>query len=180
MQYQSMTPAQLQAERETVAKKFEELKAKGLKLDMSRGKPGKAQLDLVSDILTILNTTEQCVVEGLDVRNYGELEGLPCAKRYFADVLGCKPEECFVGGNASLTLMYDTISKAFTHGLLHSERPWCKEEKVKFLCPAPGYDRHFKITESFGMELITINMTTRYCIISYLFSINYSSSKKYY
>ncbi len=159
MQYQSMTPAQLQAEREAVSKKFEELKAKGLKLDMSRGKPGKAQLDLVSDILTILNAPEQCVVDGLDVRNYGELAGLPCAKRYFADVLGCKEEECFVGGNASLTLMYDTISKAFTHGLLHSERPWCKEEKVKFLCPAPGYDRHFKITESFGMELITINMT---------------------
>ena len=159
MQYQSMTPAQLQAERDAVSKKFEELKAKGLKLDMSRGKPGKAQLDLVSGILTILNSPEQCVVDGLDVRNYGELAGLPCAKRYFADVLGCKEEECFVGGNASLTLMYDTISKAFTHGLLHSERPWCKEEKVKFLCPAPGYDRHFKITESFGMELITINMT---------------------
>ena len=159
MQYQSMTPAQLQAEREAVAKKFDELKAKGLKLDMSRGKPGKAQLDLVSDILTILNSPEQCVVDGLDVRNYGELAGLPCAKRYFADVLGCKEEECFVGGNASLTLMYDTISKAFTHGLLHSERPWCKEDKVKFLCPAPGYDRHFKITESFGMELITITMT---------------------
>ncbi len=159
MQYQSMTPAQLQAERENVAKKFEELKAKGLKLDMSRGKPGKAQLDLVSDILTVLNDPEQCVVDGLDVRNYGELEGLPCAKRYFADVLGCKPEECFVGGNASLTLMYDTISKAFTHGLLRSERPWCKEDTVKFLCPAPGYDRHFKTTESFGMELITINMT---------------------
>ena len=159
MQYQSMTPAQLQAERDVVSKKFEELKAKGLKLDMSRGKPGKAQLDLVSDILTILSKSEECVVDGLDVRNYGELAGLPCAKRYFADVLGCKEEECFVGGNASLTLMYDTISKAFTHGLLHSERPWCKEEKVKFLCPAPGYDRHFKITESFGMELITINMT---------------------
>ena len=159
MQYQSMTPAQLQAEREVVAKKFEELKAKGLKLDMSRGKPGKAQLDLVSDILTVLNSPDQCVVDGMDVRNYGELAGLPCAKRYFADVLGCKAEECFVGGNASLTLMYDTISKAFTHGLLHSERPWCKEEKVKFLCPAPGYDRHFKITESFGMELITITMT---------------------
>lgn len=159
MQYQSMTPAQLQAEREVVAKKFEELKAKGLKLDMSRGKPGKAQLDLVSDILTILNSPDQCQVDGMDVRNYGELAGLPCAKRYFADVLGCKEEECFVGGNASLTLMYDTISKAFTHGLLHSEKPWCKEEKVKFLCPAPGYDRHFKITESFGMELITINMT---------------------
>ncbi len=159
MQYQSMTPAQLQAEHDTVAKKFEELKAKGLKLDMSRGKPGKAQLDLVSDILTVLSKPEECVVDGLDVRNYGELAGLPCAKRYFADVLGCKEEECFVGGNASLTLMYDTISKAFTHGLLHSEKPWCKEEKVKFLCPAPGYDRHFKITESFGMELITITMT---------------------
>ena len=159
MQYQNMTPAQLQAEHDAVAKKFEELKAKGLKLDMSRGKPGKAQLDLVSDILTILSKPEECVVDGLDVRNYGELAGLPCAKRYFADVLGCKEEECFVGGNASLTLMYDTISKAFTHGLLRSERPWCKEDKVKFLCPAPGYDRHFKITESFGMELITINMT---------------------
>ena len=159
MQYQNMTPAQLQAEHDAVAKKFEELKAKGLKLDMSRGKPGKAQLDLVSDILTILSKPEECVVDGLDVRNYGELAGLPCAKRYFADVLGCKEEECFVGGNASLTLMYDTISKAFTHGLLRSERPWSKEDKVKFLCPAPGYDRHFKITESFGMELITINMT---------------------
>ena len=121
MQYQSMTPAQLQAERENVAKKFEELKAKGLKLDMSRGKPGKAQLDLVSGILTVLNSPDQCVVDGMDVRNYGELAGLPCAKRYFADVLGCKAEECFVGGNASLTLMYDTISKAFTHCLLHSE-----------------------------------------------------------
>ena len=159
MQYQSMTPAQLQAEHDAVAKKFEELKAKGLKLDMSRGKPGKAQLDLVSDILTVLSKPEECVVDGLDVRNYGELAGLPCAKRYFAEILGCKEEECFVGGNASLTLMYDTISKAFTHGLLHSEKPWCKEEKVKFLCPAPGYDRHFKITESFGMELITITMT---------------------
>ena len=159
MEYTSMTREQLQAERQAVEKEFEALKAKGLKLDMSRGKPGKAQLDLVSDMLTVITSPEDCVVDGMDVRNYGELTGLPCAKRYFAEILGCRAEECFIGGNASLTLMYDTIAKAYTHGLLHSERPWCREEKVKFLCPAPGYDRHFKITESFGFELVTIPMT---------------------
>ena len=159
MEYSKMSPAQLEAEYAAVSQRFEELKGKGLKLDMSRGKPGKEQLDLVSDILTVLQTPEDCVENGFDVRNYGELTGLPCAKAYFAGVLGCRPEECFIGGNASLTLMYDLISKAFTHGLLHSERPWSKLDTVKFLCPSPGYDRHFKVTESFGMELITIPMT---------------------
>ena len=159
MEYTTMTKDQLKAEHEKVSQVFETLKAKNLKLDMSRGKPGKAQLDLVSDILTVLTKPEDCVADGLDVRNYGELTGLKCAKEYFADLLGCKPEECFVGGNASLTLMYDTIAKAHTHGLLHSEKPWAKLDKVKFLCPSPGYDRHFKISESFGMELITIAMT---------------------
>ena len=159
MEYTTMTKDQLKAEHEKVSQVFETLKAKNLKLDMSRGKPGKAQLDLVSDILTVLAKPEDCVADGLDVRNYGELTGLKCAKEYFADLLGCKPEECFIGGNASLTLMYDTIAKAHTHGLLHSEKPWAKLDKVKFLCPSPGYDRHFKISESFGMELITIAMT---------------------
>jgi len=159
MEYISMTPAQLQAEYQVVSAKFEELKAKGLKLDMSRGKPGKAQLDLVSDIMTVLTKPEDCMVDGIDARNYGTLTGLPCAQKLFAELLGCKSEEVFVGGNASLTLMYDTISKAFTHGLLHSEKPWSKEEKVKFLCPVPGYDRHFTIVESFGMEMINIDMT---------------------
>lgn len=159
MEYRSMSREQLQAEYSAVTEDFAALKAKGLKLDMSRGKPGKAQLDLVSGILSVLEKPEDCVVDGVDVRNYGELTGLPCAKRYFAEILGCQPEECFIGGNASLTLMYDTISKAYTHGLLHSEKPWSKLEKVKFLCPAPGYDRHFKISESFGMEMITIEMT---------------------
>ena len=102
---------------------------------------------------------EDYVSDGVDVRNYGELSGLPAAKRLFAEILGCRPEQVFVGGNASLQLMYDTISKAYTHGLLHSERPWCREPVVKFLCPAPGYDRHFKVTESFGFELVTIPMT---------------------
>ena len=159
MEYRSMSREQLQAEYSAVTEDFAALKAKGLKLDMSRGKPGKAQLDLVSGILSVLEKPEDCVVDGVDVRNYGELTGLPCAKRYFAEILGCQPEECFIGGNASLTLMYDTISKAYTHGLLHSEKPWSKLEKVKFLCPAPGYDRHFKISESFGMEMIAIEMT---------------------
>ncbi len=159
MEYASMNQAQLQTEYELVAKKFEDLKGKNLKLDMSRGKPGKEQLDLVSDMLTVLAKPEDCVQDGLDVRNYGELTGLPCAKKLFAEILGCQPEECFIGGNASLNLMYDTISKAYTHGLLHSEKPWAKLDTVKFLCPSPGYDRHFKVSESFGMELITINMT---------------------
>ena len=129
MEYNKMSPAQLEAEYAAVSQRFEELKGKGLKLDMSRGKPGKEQLDLVSDILTVLQKPEDCVENGFDVRNYGELTGLPCTKTYFADVLGCKPEECFIGGNASLTLMYDLIAKAFTHGLLHSEigRASCRE-----------------------------------------------------
>ena len=159
MEYTSMTREQLQAERQTVEQEFEALKAKGLKLDMSRGKPGKAQLDLVSDMLTVLSSPEDCVEDGVDARNYGELSGLPRAKRYFAEILGCRSEECFIGGNASLTLMYDTIAKAYTHGLLHSEKPWSKLDTVKFLCPSPGYDRHFKVSQSFGMELITIDMT---------------------
>ena len=159
MEYASMNQAQLQTEYELVAKKFEDLKGKNLKLDMSRGKPGKEQLDLVSDMLTVLAKPEDCVQDGLDVRNYGELTGLPSAKRLFAEILGCQPEECFIGGNASLNLMYDTISKAYTHGLLHSEKPWAKLDTVKFLCPSPGYDRHFKVSQSFGMELIMIDMT---------------------
>lgn len=92
------------------------------------------------------------------MRNYGDLTGIAPAKKLFAELLGCQPEECFIGGSASLTLMYDTISKAFTHGLLHSKEPWCKLNKVKWLCPAPGYDRHFKITESFGFEMIAVQM----------------------
>ena len=138
---------------------FEGWKSKNLKLNMARGKPSSAQLDLVSDLLTVLTDPAACKVDGMDARNYGELGGLPCAKAYWADVLGCQTNEVFVGGSASLTLMYDLISKAYTHGLKNSPRPWCKEEKLKFLCPAPGYDRHFRITESFGFELIIIPMT---------------------
>ncbi len=159
MNYNELTPAQAKEEYEKTLAEFEAWKAKGLKLNMARGKPSKQQLDIVSDILTVLSDPADCVDEGIDARNYGELAGLPCARRYFADLLGCKPEQVFAGGSASLTLMYDTIAKGVTHGLLHSERPWSQEKGLKWLCPAPGYDRHFKITESFGFELITIPMT---------------------
>lgn len=157
--YANRTAAELQNEYSQVKSHYEDLKAKALKLNMARGKPGKAQLDLVSGILTVLTDPADCVSDGIDVRNYGELSGIPAAKKLFAEILGCKPEECFIGGNASLTLMYDTIAKAYTHGLLHSEKPWSKLDKVKWLCPCPGYDRHFKITQSFGAEMINIPMT---------------------
>ena len=155
----NMTTAEMRIAYEAALAQFESWKSKNLKLNMARGKPSSAQLDLVSDILTVLDNAADCKVDGMDARNYGELGGLPCAKAYWADVLGCQVNEVFVGGSASLTLMYDLISKAYTHGLKNSPRPWCKEEKLKFLCPAPGYDRHFRITESFGFELITIPMT---------------------
>ena len=157
--YKARTHEELRKEYELVRAHYEELSAKNLKLDMSRGKPAREQLDLVSDMLTVLATPEDCVIDGVDVRNYGEVSGLPATKRLFADILGCKPEECFIGGNASLSLMYDTVSKAFTHGLLHSEKPWAKLDSVKWLCPVPGYDRHFKITQSFGCEMINVPMT---------------------
>ena len=157
--YRSMTKQALQAEYALQKAKFEQCKALGLKLNMARGKPSKAQIDAVSDILTVLQTSEDCFDGKIDARNYGELAGLPSARAYWADLLGCKPQETFIGGSASLNLMYDLISKAYTHGLMNSPRPWCKEDKVKFLCPAPGYDRHFRITESFGAELITVPMT---------------------
>lgn len=151
------------AERETELAALHEqlLKAESLhlNLNMARGKPSKQQLDMVSDMLTVLSDPADCFDGGIDVRNYGELSGLPSAKKLFAEILGTKPEEIFVGGNASLNLMFDLISKAYTHGLKHSPRPWSREPVVRFLCPSPGYDRHFKVSESFGMELICIPMT---------------------
>ena len=157
--YDQLTAEERKSEYEALMSEYERLKARKLSLNMARGKPGREQLDLVSDILTVLSDPNDCVDAGIDVRNYGELSGLPSAKRLFAELLGTKPEQIFVGGNASLNLMYDLIAKAYTHGLRQSPRPWSREEKVRFLCPAPGYDRHFKISESFGMELVTVPMT---------------------
>ena len=157
--YVNMSRGQLLSELAAVTDHYGECKAKGMKLNLARGKPSKAQLDLVSDIMTVLTTPDQCQTDGVDARNYGDLAGLKCARKYWADILGCKPQETFLGGSSSLTLMYDVNSKAYAHVLVNSPRPWCKEDVVKFLCPSPGYDRHFRITESFGAELITVPMT---------------------
>ena len=150
---------ELRTEAEKMLARFFQLETKKLNLDMSRGKPSKAQLDLVSGLLTVLDDPEDCMLGGNDCRNYGDLAGLQCAKEYWADILGCKPSQTFVGGNASLSLMHDLIARAYTHGLVDSSRPWCKEEKLKFLCPVPGYDRHFRITETYGFEMIAVPMT---------------------
>lgn len=157
--YSCMNKEELEQEYQRVLADFERCKAQGLNLNMARGKPAKAQLDLVSGILSEVQSAEDCFDDGIDTRNYGELAGLPSARAYWADVLDCRPEQIFVGGVASLNLMFDLVSRAFSHGLLDSPRPWCQEEKVKFLCPAPGYDRHFRIGEFFGAELIPVPMT---------------------
>lgn len=157
--YAQYTKQERAAELTSLREALQRYEALHLNLNMARGKPSKAQLDMTSGLLTVLSDPSDCMDGGIDARNYGELSGLPSAKRLFAEILGTKPEEIFVGGNASLNLMYDLIAKAYTHGLKHSPRPWAKEPVVRFLCPSPGYDRHFKISESFGMELICIPMT---------------------
>ena len=157
--YANMSKQQLQAELESQQAFLASCKEQNLKLNMARGKPAKQQLDAVSDILSVITTGEECFDGALDTRNYGELAGIPSARAYWAEVLGCQADQTFIGGSASLNLMFDVIAKAYSHGLLHSPKPWCKEECVKFLCPSPGYDRHFRITQFFGAELITIPMT---------------------
>lgn len=139
---------------------YEDAKGKGLKLDMSRGKPAASQLDMEMDIMDVLNSSSDYKTEaGMDCRNYGVLDGIPEAKRMMAQMMGVSSEEnVIVCGNASLTIMYDTVSRCMTHGVL-GNTPWCKLDKVKFLCPVPGYDRHFAITEHFGIEMINIPMT---------------------
>ena len=159
MDYMALSAAEWQQEYDKVSAEYESWKAKGLKLNMARGKPSKKQLELSNSLLTVLSDPADCVDGGVDARNYGELKGLESARKLFADILGCKTSQVFAGGNSSLQLMYDTVSKAYTHGLLHSEKPWGKLDRVKWICPVPGYDRHFKVTESFGMELLSVPMT---------------------
>ncbi|MEG1772179.1 MAG: aminotransferase class I/II-fold pyridoxal phosphate-dependent enzyme [Clostridia bacterium] len=154
-----MNRTELNAFKVSLEEKFNELKKRGLKLDMSRGKPSSAQLDLSMPLLDVLSGQSLKVGEA-DIRNYGILDGISPAKKLFADLLEVLPENIFVGGSASLNLMYDIIAKAYTHGLLNSEKPWAKLERVRFLCPAPGYDRHFAISDSFSMDMITIPMTS--------------------
>lgn len=157
--YRELNKEQLQVLKAQLEKEFEEVKAKGLNLDMSRGKPSKKQLELAMDMLEELKSTDKLKCEaGIDCRNYGLLEGIPEARRLLGAMTEVTPDKIIIFGNSSLNVMFDTISRSMTHGVC-GNTPWCKLDKVKFLCPAPGYDRHFKITEYFGIEMITIPMT---------------------
>ena len=158
--YKEMSKEELQALKTELEKAYEDAKGKGLKLDMSRGKPSAAQLDMTMPIMNILDEESLLITEaGMDCRNYGILEGIPEARALMGEMMGVPADNVIVCGNASLSIMYDTVSRSMTHGVCGST-PWCKLDKVKFLCPAPGYDRHFAITKHFGIEMITIPMTT--------------------
>ena len=157
--YQEMDKEELLALKQELEQEFEDVKGKGLKLDMSRGKPAVSQLDMSMDMFDILNSeSDMKSRDGVDTRNYGVLDGLAEAKQLMADIMGVSAEQVIVCGNASLPIMFDTVARSMTHGVVGGT-PWCKLEKVKFLCPAPGYDRHFAITQHFGIEMITVPMT---------------------
>ena len=159
MQYNEMSKEQLLQLKAELDERYKEAKAKGLNLNMSRGKPSATQLNVTMDMLDVINSSSDLKSEdGTDCRNYGVLDGIPEAKKLMADMMGTTPEHVIVYGNASLNIMYDQISRAYTHGIL-GNTPWCKLDKVKFLCPVPGYDRHFGITEHFGVEMINVPMT---------------------
>ncbi len=154
--YSQLTKEELMSLKGKLEKKFEDVKGKGLKLDMSRGKPSKAQLDLSNGLMNVL--TGDCDLvssDGVDCRNYGVLDGISEARKLLADMSEVPERNIIIYGNSSLNVMFDTVSRAMTHGIMGST-PWGKLKKVKFLCPVPGYDRHFAITEFFGIEMINV------------------------
>lgn len=157
--YKDLSKEELLTLQEQLNKEYEEAKAKGLKLDMSRGKPAASQLDMEMDFMNVLNADSILKTEaGVDCRNYGVMDGIPEARKLIGDVLGVSADNVIVFGNASLNIMYDTVARSEIFGVM-GETPWCKLDKVKFLCPVPGYDRHFAITEQFGIEMINVPMS---------------------
>lgn len=154
--YSKLTKEELKKLKGQLEKQFEEVKAKGIHLDMSRGKPSKAQLDLSNGLMDVLNGDSDLVSsDGVDCRNYGVLDGITEARKLLADMSEVPERNILIYGNSSLNVMFDTVSRAMTHGIM-GNTPWCKLDKVKFLCPVPGYDRHFAITEYFGIEMINV------------------------
>ena len=152
--YSELSKEELLTLKADLEAKFEEEKGKGLKLDMSRGKPSTEQLNLSMGMMDVLTSDSNLVCEeGVDCRNYGVLDGIQEAKQLLADMMEIPKDNIVIFGNSSLNVMFDTVSRCMTHGVLGST-PWCKLDKVKFLCPVPGYDRHFSITEYFGIEMI--------------------------
>ncbi len=161
MNLSEMSQEQLKNFLAQTQKEYDEIKAKGLKMDMSRGKPSPAQLDMSLPMADVIGSDpkDYLTANNTDVRNYGILDGIDEAKELFAPMLGVSKSEIFIGGSSSLTLMYDTLAKLIIFGASEKDTPYCKQEKIKFLCPVPGYDRHFFITEQFGIEMINIPMT---------------------
>ena len=157
--YREWTKEELLKEKEALEEQFRAVKKLGLKLDMSRGKPSQEQLDLSDGLMDVLNSDSYFYdATGTDCRNYGVLFGVPEAKRLMGEMSEVAPDDMVIFGNSSLNIMFDTVSRSYTHGVCGST-PWCKLDKVKFLCPVPGYDRHFAITEFFGIEMINIPMS---------------------
>ena len=158
--YREMTGEELQKEYAALEAKFQEIKAKGLKLDMSRGKPAKAQLDLSNGMFDVIDSTSDMICEaGVDCRNYGVMDGIPEARQLLADMSEVDEKNILIYGNSSLNVMFDTVARAMSMGIC-GNTPWAKLDKVKFLCPVPGYDRHFGITEFFGIEMINVPLYT--------------------
>lgn len=155
---EKMDRAQLMEMRERLQEKYDGFKKQNFKLDMSRGKPGAEQLNLSMEIFNCVNAENYKTLDGFDCRNYGINDGIPEAKKLFAEILEVDASEVIVGGNSSLNMMYDMVAYAMTHGVEEGSVPWGKLPKVKFLCPSPGYDRHFAICEFFGIEMITVPM----------------------
>ena len=153
-----MNTEELLALKEELTAEFEDIKSRGTSMDMSRGKPGEDQLALSMGMLDVLDSSSDMKSQGTDTRNYGQMDGLLEMKKLLADMVETDPENVIVYGNASLNIMFDTVSRSMTHGVMGST-PWCRLDRVKFLCPVPGYDRHFSITEYFGIEMIPVEMT---------------------
>ncbi|MCM1284134.1 MAG: aminotransferase class I/II-fold pyridoxal phosphate-dependent enzyme [Muribaculaceae bacterium] len=157
--YQKMTKEELLEEKEALEAEYKRIGEMGLSLDMSRGKPSAEQLTISEGLLDVINSRMILKSEdGIDVRNYGTLEGIPEARKLIGEMMGCSPDNVIIYGNSSLNIMFDQIARGMLSGYMGST-PWCKLDQVKFLCPVPGYDRHFAITQEFGIEMINIPMT---------------------
>ena len=157
--YSDMSKEELLTLKAQLDKEYADIKAKGLALDMSRGKPSADQLDLSMGLMNVLSSDSDLKCEtGVDCRNYGVIDGIPEAKRLLGEMSEVNPDHIIIYGNSSLNVMFDSIARSMTQGVM-GNTPWCKLDKVKFLCPVPGYDRHFKITEFFGIEMINVPMT---------------------
>ncbi|MDF2670173.1 MAG: transcriptional regulator [Paenibacillus sp.] len=158
--FEAMSGAERKETYNQLKEQYDTFKEQKLKLDMSRGKPCVEQLDLSMGLLTVLNAGDSMKAQdGTDIRNYGGIDGIPEAKQFAAELFGVSTKEVLIGGNSSLNMMHDTIARALLHGVYGGEGPWSKQPVVKFICPSPGYDRHFAICELFGIEMIAVNMT---------------------